>query len=61
LVLVQIKPLDPQQQHELDVFERRRMVPTMLNVPPLLVQLPYDILSRGKNDWVPKGMDLWTW
>jgi hypothetical protein len=60
-VVVQIRPLDPQQQHESDVFERRKMVPVMLNMPSLLVQLPYVILSPDKNDWVPKGMDLWTW
>jgi len=37
------------------------MVPTMLNVPSLLVQLPYVILNPDKKEWVPKSMDLWTW
>jgi len=61
LVLLQIRPLDQEEQHELDVFERRKMVPVMLNVPSLLVQLPDVILSADKDDWVPRGMDLWTW
>src|SRR5260370_31245238 len=56
-----IEHLTPQQQYELDVFERRKMVPTMLNVPSLLVQLPYVILNPDKKEWVPKSMDLWTW
>jgi hypothetical protein len=33
----------------------------MLNLPSLLVQLPYVILNPAKEEWVPRGMDFKTW
>lgn len=51
----------PQQQAELASFERKVWGPAVLNVPSGLVQLPYVILNPDKEEWVPAGLDLFTW
>jgi hypothetical protein len=61
LRIVVIDPLTPQQRQMLDVLERREWVPMLLNLPSLLVQLPYVILNPAKQEWVPRGMDFKTW
>jgi hypothetical protein len=39
----------------------RLQTPALLNLPVMIVALPYAILSPTKNDWVPRGMDVRTW
>ena len=34
---------------------------TALNIPALVVQLPYVIASDAKTEWTPAGMDLHIW
>lgn len=57
-------PADPSVQDaakRLDLFTMHLQVPVVMNVPVLLVQLPYVIMSQGKRDWAPRGMmhDAW--
>jgi hypothetical protein len=57
-------PLSPQEQMERETFqslEKREWVPTMLNLPAGLMQLPYAILNPSKQEWMPTGMDFKTW
>jgi hypothetical protein len=61
LVILVTDPLTPQQRQTLEVLERREWAPMLLNLPSLLVQLPYVILNPAKQEWVPKGMDFKTW
>ena len=43
-------------------WEIRRTVPVALNLPVLLVQLPYYVvLNPEKREWVPKGMSFEVW
>jgi hypothetical protein len=42
-------------------FERRKWIPSVMNLPVGLIQLPYVILSQSKEEWVPVGFDLMTW
>ena len=55
------KPLTQQERHEIEIFERRKWAPMLLNLPSGLVQLPYVILNPAKQEWVPKQFDLMTW
>jgi hypothetical protein len=36
-------------------------VPVMLNLPVLVVQLPYILASPTKREWIPKGMQPEVW
>jgi hypothetical protein len=42
-------------------WEIRKTVPVALNLPVLLVQLPYVVLNPEKREWVPKGMSFEVW
>jgi hypothetical protein len=52
---------DPQVQRSLRNAERRLWTPSMLNLPVMMVDLPYVILNPAKTDWVPEGMDFKRW
>jgi len=52
---------DPQELHTMQALESHEWVPLMLNLPSGLVQLPYAILSPGREDWRPRGINLRTW
>jgi hypothetical protein len=59
---------DPSARTEISKFEqgfrkleRRKCIPSVMNLPAGLVQLPYVILSQSKEEWVPVGFDLMTW
>jgi hypothetical protein len=53
--------LTQEQKAELNTFESRKWLPSVLNLPSGLIQLPYVILSPSKQEWVPVGLDLMTW
>jgi hypothetical protein len=53
--------LTPEQKLEFKSFESRKWVPSVLNLPSGLIQLPCVILSPSKEEWVPVGLDLMTW
>jgi hypothetical protein len=40
---------------------RRKLLPAMLNLPSGMIQLPFVIMNRGKNEWAPKGLDFKAW
>jgi len=50
-----------QQQAAFNRLEDRESIISVLNLPCLLIQLPYVILRPSKEEWVPLGMDLSTW
>ena len=50
-----------EQKAEFKSFESRKWVPSVLNLPSGLIQLPYVILRPSKEEWVPVGLDLMTW
>jgi len=62
-VLANVIPerLTPEQKSEFKSFETRKWLPSVLNLPSGLIQLPYVILSPSKDEWVPVGLDLMTW
>lgn len=49
------------EKSEFNRFEVRKWIPSVLNLPAGLVQLPYVILSASKEEWVPVGLDVMTW
>jgi hypothetical protein len=61
LAVVIPERLTPEQKSEFKSFETRKWLPSVLNLPSGLIQLPYDILSPSKDEWVPVGLDLMTW
>jgi hypothetical protein len=56
-----LNPDDPQWQRSLRNAERRLWTPSMLNLPVIMVDLPYLILNPAKTEWVPKGMYFRWW
>jgi hypothetical protein len=52
---------DPQVQRSIKNAERRLWTPSVLNLPVMMVDLPYVILNPAKTEWVPKGMDFKRW
>ena len=59
-----VVPLSPRQQSDFETFERlerREWIPQTLNLPCILVQLPYVILNPAKQEWIPRGMNFRTW
>lgn len=63
-----VVPLNPEQelmferkQAAFERLERRQWIPQALNLPCVLVQLPYVILNPAKREWIPRGMDFKTW
>ena len=42
-------------------WEIRKTVPVALNLPVLLMQLPYVILNPEKREWVPRGISFEVW
>jgi hypothetical protein len=61
LAIVIPERFTPEQKSEFKSFEIRKWLPSVLNLPSRLVQLPYEILSNSKDEWVPVGLDLMTW
>lgn len=61
LAIVIPERLTPEQKSEFKRFETRKWLPSVLNLPSLLIQLPYVILSPSKDEWAPIGLDLMTW
>lgn len=53
--------VDPQWERTFRNSERRLWVPTMLDMPVGIVQLPYVIHNPAKTEWVPNGMGVKTW
>jgi hypothetical protein len=56
--------LNPDWEKEAAAFERlerRQWVPIVLNLPCMLVQLPYMILNPTKQEWIPRDMDFKIW
>lgn len=51
----------PEEKFEANNFEKRKWIPSVLNLPVMMVQLPYAILNSSKDEWVPTGMDVITW
>jgi len=60
-ILIITNPLTPEEQNAVGMLEEREWAPMLLNLPLLLVQLPYVILNPAKQEWVPRGMDFKTW
>jgi hypothetical protein len=62
-VLAIVIPKRPTSQPrvELASFEKRKWMPSVLNLPSGLIQLPYVILNPEKEEWVPLGVDVMTW
>jgi len=59
-----VVPLSPRQQSDFETFERlerREWIPQTLNLPSILVQLPYVILNPAKQEWIPRGMNFRIW
>jgi hypothetical protein len=59
-----VVPLSPRQQFDFETFEhleRREWIPQTLNLPCMLLQLPYVILDPAKQEWIPRGMNFRTW
>ena len=54
-------PEDPEYIRQERIVEARLQTPALLNLPVLVVALPYAIFSPTKNDWVPRGMEVGTW
>jgi hypothetical protein len=52
---------NPQVQRSLRNAERRLWTPSVLNLPVMIVDLPYVILNPAKTEWLPKGMDFRWW
>jgi hypothetical protein len=53
--------LTEDQKSEIKVFEIRKWIPQVLNIPVELIQIPCAILTPDKEEWVPSGLDLMTW
>jgi len=62
---VPVPPMTPDEQRRADagakLFDVRKTLPLALNIPVLIVELPYIVLSPAKRDWVPKGMPPEVW
>jgi hypothetical protein len=58
-IIVSERP--PEQKSEYSDFEKRELVPQVLNLPSGLIQLPYVMLNPSKQERVPVGLDLMTW
>jgi len=59
-----VVPLSPREQLDFETFERlqgREWIPQTLNLPCMLVQLPYVILNQSKQEWVPRHLNFRTW
>jgi hypothetical protein len=59
-----VVPLSPHQKSNFETFERlerREWIPQTLNLPCMLVQLPYVMLNSAKQEWIPRGMNFRTW
>jgi len=52
---------DPKVIRALKSEELREQIPAFLNLPVILVSLPYVILNPAKTEWVPRGMDFRIW
>ena len=52
---------DPQIERSFRDAERRLWVPTMLDMPAGIIQLPYIIHNPAKTEWVPNGMEFRMW
>jgi hypothetical protein len=52
---------DPQTERSFRNAERRLWIPTMLDMPVGIVQLPYAIHNPAKTEWVPNGMEVNRW
>jgi hypothetical protein len=52
---------DPELERSFRNAERRLWVPTMLDMPVGIIQLPYVIHNPAKTEWVPNGMDVKRW
>jgi hypothetical protein len=61
LAIVIPERLTPEQKSEFNRFETRKWLPSVLNLPSGLIQLPYVILSPSKEERVPVGLDVLTW
>src|SRR6266496_4747468 len=64
-VNIQIPGLITKQQADAEVVYRmetiRMTVPAMLNLPVLLVQMPYVLSNPEKREWLPQGIPFQTW
>jgi hypothetical protein len=60
-----VSPTTPELQRTDDIAtklaEIRMKAPLALNVPVLVAELPYVLVSPAKREWVPKGMLPDTW
>jgi len=52
---------NPEVQRSAKNTEIRLKAPTLLNLPVMLLALPYAILNPAKTEWVPRGMDFEAW
>jgi hypothetical protein len=62
---IYIPKLTPSQQAAADrsaeIEDLRRALPQALNLPVLLLEMPYTIANPAKMEWVPQGMMLDDW
>lgn len=49
-------PIEPEETRGVNFLEMRMRAPAALNIPVGLMQLPYVIFSRDKNEWTPSGV-----